>query len=105
MMNSMNQAAYKFAAQVGADGKLEVTVPVPAGTPVEVVVLTPLTDEFTDPVQAAQTSLDFWDNPQDDADWKDKPPADIFAEMEPLTVSQPGAIDSREAIYQRLENE
>ncbi|MGH9551082.1 MAG: hypothetical protein ACRD3W_16990 [Terriglobales bacterium] len=65
----MTQTAYKFAAQVGDDGKLEVTVPVPAGTPVEVVVLAPQSDDFTDLVQAAQTSLDFWDNPQDDADW------------------------------------
>jgi hypothetical protein len=65
----MNQMAYKFAAQVGTDGKLEITVPVPAGTPVEVVVLAPSTDEFADLVHAAQSSLDFWDNPQDDADW------------------------------------
>lgn len=68
-MTSMNQTAYKFAAHVGAAGKLEVTVPVPAGTPVEVVVLAPPSDEFADLVQASQSSLDFWDNPQDDADW------------------------------------
>jgi len=65
----MNQTAYKFAAQVGACGKLEVTVPVPAGTPVEIVVLAPPTDEFIDLVEAAQTTLDFWDNSHDDADW------------------------------------
>jgi hypothetical protein len=68
-MAGMNQTAYKFAAQVGADGKLEVTVPVPTGTSVEVVVLAPASDEFGDLVDAAQSSLDFWDNPQDDADW------------------------------------
>jgi hypothetical protein len=65
----MNQTAYRFSAQVGAAGKLEVIVPVPSGTPVEVVVLAPPSDEFADLVSAAQTSLDFWDNPQDDADW------------------------------------
>jgi hypothetical protein len=65
----MSQTAYKFATQVGADGKLELTVPVPMGTPVEVVVLTPLGDEFANLVDAARSSLDFWDNPQDDADW------------------------------------
>ncbi len=65
----MPQTAYKFAAQVGAAGKLELTVPVPAGTSVEVVVLAPASDEFADLVHAAQSSLDFWNNPQDDADW------------------------------------
>ena len=48
---------------------MEVTVPFPAGTPVEVVVLAPPDDEFADLTEAAKTSLDFWDNPQDDADW------------------------------------
>ncbi len=65
----MPQTAYKFAAKIGTAGKLELTVPVPAGTPVEVVVLTPVLDEFGDLVHAAQTSLDFWNNPQDEADW------------------------------------
>jgi hypothetical protein len=65
----MNQTAYKFAAEVGAGGKLEVTVPLPGGTPVEVVVLAPSGDEFADLVDTARSSLDFWDNPQDDADW------------------------------------
>lgn len=65
----MPQTAYKFATQVGAAGKLELTVPVPAGTSVEVVVLAPAADEFADLVRAAQSSLEFWNNPQDDADW------------------------------------
>jgi hypothetical protein len=64
----MPQTAYKFAGQVGADGKVEVTVPVAQGTPVEVLVLT-RSDELSDLMHAAETSLDFWDNPQDDADW------------------------------------
>ncbi len=61
--------AYKFAAQVGPDGKLEVQVPVPPGTPVEVLVLTPDADEFHDLLQAAESSTGFWDNPMDDEDW------------------------------------
>ena len=91
----MSQTAYKFAAQVGAEGKLEVTVPVPAGTSVEVFVLTPATDEFAHLAAAAQSSLEFWDNPQDQSTEK------MFAEMEPFTVRQTDADDSREAIYQR----
>ena len=76
--------AYKFAKQVGAAGKLQVTVPVPSGTHVEVVVLAPSIDE-----PSAQPGLS----------------DDIFAEMEQFTVRQKGADDSREAIYQRLEGE
>lgn len=33
------------------------------------------------------------------------PAADLFAEMEPFTVRQPGVDDSREAIYGRKEGE
>src|SRR5437870_13659608 len=105
-MTRMSQTAYKFAAQVGASGKLEVTVPVPAGTPVEVVVLAPTSDELADLVDAAQTSLDFWDNPQDDeAAARAALAKDIFAEMEPFTVRQSGVDDLREAIYERLDGE
>ena len=67
----MTQTAYRFAAEVGADGKLELKVPIPAGTAVEVVVLGPPGDNFGELLNAAQSSLDFWNNPQDDADWND----------------------------------
>jgi len=63
------QQAYKYNTRVGESGRLELTVPVPPGTAVEVVVLAPAEDNCADLVQAAQTSLGFWDNPQDDADW------------------------------------
>jgi len=65
----MPQTAYKLTARVGEHGRLELTVPVPPGTPVEVVILTPADEHFADLEFAAQTSLGFWDNPQDDADW------------------------------------
>ncbi len=31
--------------------------------------------------------------------------ADIFAEMEPFTVRHSGVVDSREAVYKRMEDE
>lgn len=65
----MPQQAYRFDAQVGPDGKLEVQVPVPPGTRVEVLVITPEVDDFSDLVQAAESSTAFWDNPLDDEDW------------------------------------
>jgi hypothetical protein len=67
----MTQTAIRLLAEVGEDGKLELKVPIPAGTSVEVVVLTPPGDECDDLLTAAQSTLSFWDNPQDDADWND----------------------------------
>ena len=66
----MNLKAFRYEATIGPTGKLEVAVPLPAGTPVEVVVL-PTADGFGDFVHAASTSPDFWDNPWDDQDWND----------------------------------
>lgn len=64
----MPQKAYRFPVEVQAGGKIEVTLPLPAGSRVEVVVLTQ-EDEFQDLVEAAASSMDFWDNPEDDAEW------------------------------------
>ena len=65
----MVQKAFKLEGTVSAQGKLEVTVPLPPGTPVEIVVLAPEEETFADLVQAAGSSTDFWDNPLDDEDW------------------------------------
>jgi hypothetical protein len=65
----MPQQAYKFDVQVGPDGKLELQLPVPPGTRVEVLVIAPGADEFADLLQAAESSTGFWDNPLDDEDW------------------------------------
>lgn len=65
----MGQIAYKLEATVNAEGKVELVVPLPAGTPVEILVLAPEDDRCEDLVQAAASSIDFWDNPEDDEDW------------------------------------
>lgn len=65
------QNAYRYDASVGAGGKLELTVPLPPGTRVEVLVLTPEADAADDLSAAAGSSTDFWDNPEDDEDWND----------------------------------
>lgn len=64
----MSLNAYKFTTAVGEGGKLELTLPLSKGVRVEVVVLTE-EDEFADLRQAATSSMDFWDNPSDDAAW------------------------------------
>ena len=64
----MPHEAYKFTAEVGEGGKLELTLPLSKGVRVEVVVLTE-EDEFADLRKAATSTMDFWDNPSDDAAW------------------------------------
>ena len=65
----MTKSAFQFETKVGPGGKLEINVPLPLGTTVEVLVLAPEANEFADLVKAASTSTDFWDNPLDDEDW------------------------------------
>jgi hypothetical protein len=45
----------------------------PTGPPVEEVVPAPEDVYFSDLVQMASTSTDFWDNPWDDEDWDNVP--------------------------------
>jgi hypothetical protein len=64
----MSHKAFKVEAQVQAGGKIELTVPFPPGSRVEVVVLAE-EDDFSDLLTAASSSMGFWDNPEDDAEW------------------------------------
>jgi hypothetical protein len=65
----MPQTALKYEAEVKQDGRVELSVPYPPGARVVVFVIESLEDSFSDLAQAAQTSLDFWDNSFDDEDW------------------------------------
>ena len=70
---SVPQSAWSFETEVGADGRIEVSTPLPPRARVRVFVLEQ-GDEFADLVGAAQSSLGFWDNPLDDEDWNDAGP-------------------------------
>jgi hypothetical protein len=63
------QTAIKYDARVTADGRVELAVPFPPGAQVVVFVIEAGDDGAADLVSAAQSSLDFWDNPLDDEDW------------------------------------
>ena len=63
--------AFRFNATIGPDGKVQLDVPLPPVTAVEVVVLTFDADGLADLVEAATSSTGFWDNPLDDEDWND----------------------------------
>jgi hypothetical protein len=51
---------------------VEFKVPFPPGAQVVVFVIEAAGDAFADLLQAAQSSLDFWDNPFDDEDWNNQ---------------------------------
>ena len=65
----MSHNAFKFETETGPAGKIELTVPVPEGTRVEVIVVVPTNDDFNGLVASASSSTDFWDNSLDDEDW------------------------------------
>lgn len=65
----MTSQAFKADVTVGAGGKVEVNLPLPAGTHVEVFVYVPTADSFADLVDASRSATGFWDNPLDDEDW------------------------------------
>ncbi len=65
----MPQTALKYDVDVGEEGRVELRVPFPPGARVIVFVIEEPADTFNDLVLAAESSLDFWDNPLDDEDW------------------------------------
>lgn len=65
------QTAFKYDARVTEDGRLDLTVPLPAGSSVTVFIVPRAEDDFSDLIGASESSLDFWDNPVDDEDWND----------------------------------
>ncbi len=67
----MAQTALKYDLEVMEEGRVELHVPFPAGARVVVFVIEESADTFDDLLLAAQSSLDFWDNPFDDEDWND----------------------------------
>lgn len=60
--------ALKYHSVVQENGKIQLpVVPLPKGSRVEVIIL-PVEESF-ELMQAAESSLKFWDNPIDDAIW------------------------------------
>jgi hypothetical protein len=65
------QTALKYEAEVEEEGRIELRVPFPTGARIVVFVIRKPAEAYDDLVSASQSSLDFWDNPLDDADWND----------------------------------
>lgn len=60
----------RFDLEVPADGRLELSVPLLAGSKITVYVTEPAA-EWDDLLSAAASSTEFWNNPFDDEDWND----------------------------------
>jgi len=87
----MPQKAYKFTSEVLEGGKVELTLPLPPGCRVEVLVLTEeAEDDFKDMLDAATSSMGFWDDPEDEAEWKNTPEASSRRRKKELTNHNPG---------------
>ncbi len=68
----MAQTALKYDVEVDENGRVELRLPFPGGARVTVFVIRePEGSAFYDLVSAAESSLDFWDNPLDDEDWNE----------------------------------
>jgi len=65
----VQKAAFKYDVEVKEEGRVELSVPLPPGAHVTVFVIAESSERFDDLISAAQSSLDFWDNPLDDEDW------------------------------------
>lgn len=62
---------YRHRGVVEKDGQIKLPkLPLKEGTLVEVIIF-PLEDEMPELVHAAESGLDFWDNPIDDEVWND----------------------------------
>ena len=66
----MQQTALKYDTEVKEGGRVELDVPLAAGVHVTVFVVESTNGAFHDLLLASQSSLEFWDNPLDDEDWK-----------------------------------
>jgi hypothetical protein len=65
--------ALHYEIEVSDQGRVELSVPLPAGARVTIFVIPDLWEPVSDLMAAAESSLDFWDNPLDDEDWNDAP--------------------------------
>ena len=63
---ALPQTALKYDAEVRDHGRVEITVPFAPGAQVVVFVIASPQESFDDLVAAAQSSLEFWENPWDE---------------------------------------
>jgi hypothetical protein len=68
---SASQLPLRYDMDVPPDGRIELQLPLPTASHVTVYVVEAGDTEFDDLIAASASSLDFWDNSEDDEDWND----------------------------------
>ncbi len=59
--------AYKYITDVDEQGRIKVpNIPQMKSSKVEIIILPIQTDDFSDLLEASESSLGFWDNPIDE---------------------------------------
>jgi hypothetical protein len=66
---SDSQLPLRYDLEVSSDGRIQVELPLPAGSHVTIYVVEQADAESTDLLAASVSSTDFWENPEDDEDW------------------------------------
>jgi hypothetical protein len=66
---STSHSPLRYDLKVPPDGRIEMQLPLPAGSNVTVYVVEQSDAEFTDLLTSSLSSTEFWDNPEDDEDW------------------------------------
>ena len=67
----ISKTALKYDLEVIEEGRVELRGPFSPGERIVIFVVKEDGGGFDDLLEAAQSSLDFWDNPFDDEDWND----------------------------------
>ncbi|HUE71704.1 MAG TPA: hypothetical protein VMP01_12530 [Pirellulaceae bacterium] len=65
------ESPFRYDLEVPENGRIEVQVPLPAGSQVTVIVVEHGAPSADDLLAASESSTAFWDNPEDDEDWND----------------------------------
>jgi hypothetical protein len=68
---SSSELPLRYDVKVPSNGKIEVQLPLTAGSQVTVYVVEQGAMVFADLLASSVSSTAFWDNPEDDEDWND----------------------------------
>jgi hypothetical protein len=69
LQTNPSQSPLQYEVEVGEQGQIQLQVPFTVGQKIVVLVMEPRQDNINDLVAASTSSLAFWDNDIDDAEW------------------------------------
>jgi hypothetical protein len=69
LQTTPSQSPLQYEVEVGEQGQIQLQVPFHVGQKIMVFVMATQPDSMSDMLAAASSSLAFWDNDIDDAEW------------------------------------